>query len=187
LLLLDELTTLRHALALFTEMLGNFRDSENSYQSALANKGYDAPLDYSPFPSPAFPRFPTTYEADYRINRADEDARDVLRRLRIEAAETYKLVQSAAEVRKAVDPKDQVEELPPLFSAFDLLQYVTKTISESEGAHNWWVSEKLDRWVREIAEAQRIIDSASTLLLSWARFDPVKTALEDPVLPQQTE
>ena len=185
LLLLDALTKLRHALALFAEMLGNYRDSENSYQSALANKGYDPPLDYSPLSNPAFPRFPTTYEADYRINRADENARDVLNRLKIEAAETYKLVQSAAEIRKAVDPRDQVEELPPVLDG--LLLYVTKTISESEGAHNWWVSDKLDRWVREIAGAQRLIDSAITLLLSWARFDPVKTALEDPLLTQQTE
>jgi len=78
-----------------------------------------------------------------------------------------------------------VEELPPVLDG--LLLYVTKTISESEGAHNWWVSDKLDRWVREIAGAQRLIDCAITLLLSWARFDPVKTALEDPLLTQQTE
>ena len=177
LLLLRALTDLKHPLALFREMLGNFRDSENRYQSALENKGFDAPIFSPTQPGSFIPgHIPTTYGADSRIEQAQETARNILRRVKIEASDTCKSVQSASETWNKVDPTHQAPELLRLlYQPLDLISYVSETVSKTNPDGDvWWVRDKLRVWVKTIPEAEASLDSAITLLISWARFDPIE-------------
>ena len=76
-------------------------------------------------------------------SRTQENARNILQRVKIEASDTYKSVQSAREIWNKVDPKHQAPELLRLlYQPLDLISYVSETISKTNPDGDvWWVQE----------------------------------------------
>lgn len=177
-LLLECCEKLRQDLSLFREILLNFQDAYLEYESAISNKGYDRPDAEMPYrvglPSRYSP--PTTHGSDYRIKRALEGATGILKTLKVYASNLRASVEHLRQAWEKVNPASGISHLhPDLSFTLDLTSYMSKTIAEASDASandNWWVREKLSRWVKELPRAEASIEGASALLKSWANFDP---------------
>jgi tetratricopeptide (TPR) repeat protein len=166
--LLESCEELRRCLVVFREIFGNFHNAYAEYESALANKGYDEPIDLLKIPY-RYSR-PTTYGSDYRIEKEHEGAMGILQRLQVDASDLRASIELVRQAWEEADPSHNVSELTGRLSgALDLASYISRTVSSED---HWWIRDKLSGWVTDLPRVEASVEGAITLLESWAKFDP---------------
>jgi hypothetical protein len=167
--LLDQCEQLRYEIGEFRGLLLNFQTAYNRYLNAIGNQHDDV---VRPSFDGGYARR-TRYGSDAVIRHELEGVAGVLRGLKNYARTVLNAFELVEKTRKELDPSNTIHRLRGLLFVNGLITYVAKTIAESsdDPLENWWVGDKLRRWVRELPEAEASVQSAIELLASWGRFD----------------
>jgi TIR domain len=160
-------------LALFREILGNFRTAYIRYQTAISNRGYDPPEGIDRRGTGNVQSRPTTYGSDYLIKNELMGVTTILMRLKVDASDVQASLELVRKVWDEADPARKVSTLLGLlYDSLDRVSYISRTVAAAPDEKDWWIREKLSAWVEHLAASEISVGSAITLLRSWASFDP---------------
>ena len=173
LVLLAACEKLQTDLALFREILGNFRNAYIRYEAAISNRHYDPPDELARSGTGSPYVRPTTHESDYVVRHEHSAVIDILRRLKMDAADVLASLELVRKAWNEADPAHKVSAiLRLLYDPLDGVSYISRTVAAAADEKDWWIREKLSAWLEDLGESEILIGSAITLLRSWASFDP---------------